>query len=605
LTRLVNPLIDNNALMIDALSPSPPPAGPASWREVPAGDTGETIVAAMAAGGVEVLFFTSGSEIAFYQEAIAKARALGRPAPRLIMVTHEHASLNAALGYAAVSGKPAATAAHVDAGTLHHGGALHTAMHAGLPVLMTAGFPPTSHTGSSPAARNAGGHLWMQQTYDQHGIARQYVKWDHQLQMQDNAGLIVSRALQVATSEPCGPVYLSIPQEVSMQRVAGAAFPTCAQLGVVRAPAPDPAGAQEIAERLMRARNPVVLVSGSGRNPATVPALVELCELLGLPVAHSALRRYLCFPMRHPLFVGSADLSEADVVLALDVDVPWMPGPRGPGSDTWVADVSPDPLKRKIPTYEFCANLRLAADPLLALRAIFAAVRAMITQDDRSRFAERATRVAESTRARRAAIESEALSLAGKTPVAPLWLSHEIAAIANEDSIVIDDTLPHNRLCEFLRCNRPGSYFFTPGTSGGWAPGAAFGAKLAAPDRDVIAVTGDGFYMFGTPTAALWSAAHYGAPYLTVIYQNRSYNTGTVRLAAMYPRGYAQQAGFDGGYFDPPMDFAKEAEAAGAYGENVSDPVELRGALERGLAQVRKGKPAVISVWLARTLQDT
>src|SRR5471032_2390087 len=176
--------------------------------DLPEGENtaGDAIVAALAAAGVEYVFFTSGSEICFYQESIARFHSLGRPAPRLITMTHEHASLNAALGYAAVSGKPAVTAAHVDAGTLHHGAAIHTAMHAGLPVLITAGCPPTSYPGTSAAARNAGGHLWLLETYDQHSIVRQYMKWDRRLQVQDNAALIVSRALQVAMGEPRGQV---------------------------------------------------------------------------------------------------------------------------------------------------------------------------------------------------------------------------------------------------------------------------------------------------------------------------------------------------------------------------------------------------------------
>ena len=90
----------------------------AAWCELTDADTSDAIVAALAHGGVEVVFFTSASEMVFVQEAIAKARAFGRPAPRLVTVTHEHANLCAALGYAAVSGKPVATAVHVDAGTL-------------------------------------------------------------------------------------------------------------------------------------------------------------------------------------------------------------------------------------------------------------------------------------------------------------------------------------------------------------------------------------------------------------------------------------------------------------------------------------------------------
>jgi acetolactate synthase-1/2/3 large subunit len=575
----------------------------AQWCELPAGDTGDAIVSALARGGVEVLFFTSGSEICFYQESIAKARAEGRPAPRLITVTHEHASLNAALGYAAVSGKPVATGVHVDAGTLHHGGAIHNAMHAALPVVITAGFPPTSYSGTSPAARNAGGHLWLQETFDQHSIVRQYVKWDRRLNQHDNAAMVVSRALQVARSEPCGPVYLSVPPEVSMQRIPSTRFPSAEQLGIPRPPAPDAAGAREIAERLVRARTPRVVVSGSGRDPRTVPALVALCDLLGLPVVHGKTRCYLSFPMDHPLMLTDADLSGADVVLVLDADVPWIPGPAAPGERAWIAAVALDPVKLKFPTYEFTAQLRLAADPLRAIEAIAAAARGLIGAEDAQRIAERVRATAEATRKRRAALEAEAQAKASEKLVHPLWLGHQIGRLAHEESIVIDDTLPHNRLFELLQCRRPGSYFYTPGTSGGWAPGAAFGAKLAAPERDVIAVTGDGFYQFATANAALWSAAHYKAPYLTVVYQNRSYGTGTVRTTQFYPNGHSQKAGFDGGYFDPPIDFAKEAEACGAYGENVREPAEVEGALRRGLAEVRKGRPAVISVWMARHLQ--
>jgi acetolactate synthase-1/2/3 large subunit len=304
------------------------------------------------------------------------------------------------------------------------------------------------------------------------------------------------------------------------------------------------------------------------------------------------------------LMLGAGNLADADVVLVLDADVPWMPGPQAPGASAWVAAVAPDPIKRKIPTYEFTADLRLTADPLLAIRAIEAEAAALVGAADARRFEERARAIGEVTRGRRAKLDSEAKALGARTPIDPLWLSYRVGQLAGDNAIVFDDTLPHNRVNEFLHCNRPGSYFFTPGTSGGWATGAAFGAKLAAPERDVIAVSGDGFYMFGTPTSALWSAAHYKAPFLTIVYQNRSYATGTVRMAKLYPGGYAQKGGFDGGYFDPPMDHAKEAEAAGAYGVNVRDPGELEGALSTALAEVRRGRPAVVAVWLARHLKN-
>ena len=140
-----------------------------------------------------------------------KANALGRLAPKLIMMTHEFPALTAALGYAAASGRMAATSAHVDVGTQHYGCAIHSAKHSGLPVLITAGAPPVSYPGSMRGARD-GSHFWVQQTPDQAGIVRQYMKWDHRLEYQDNAGLVVSRAIQIARSEPRGPVYLTFPR---------------------------------------------------------------------------------------------------------------------------------------------------------------------------------------------------------------------------------------------------------------------------------------------------------------------------------------------------------------------------------------------------------
>ena len=575
-----------------------------AWIELPVADNGEAIVAAMTEAGVEYVFFTSGSEIGFYQEAIAKAEAQGRKAPRLISVTHEHASLNAALGCAAVSGKPVATAAHVDCGTQHYGGAVHTAWHAGLPVLITAGIPPVAYPGSMRGARDPEGHLWLQQTFDQNGIVRQYTKWDHHLEFQDNPGLMVSRALQVACSEPCGPVYLSIPREVSLAQAKSARFPTLAQLGVARPPAPDPDGIRELAARLMTAENPFVVVARSGRNPATVAALVSFAELLGLPVAQSAKRAYHCFPLTHPLYQSGASLKDADAVLALDVDIPWRIGPDGPPDNAFVAVVDVEPSKRRIPTMEFTADLRLTADSLLTLEALEAEVLSMISAADRERFAARAKRWAEASAQRHRALAEDARAQAGKTPIDGRWLSYQIGQALGDDCIVFDDTIVVNQVHDYLQCARAGSYFYNPGSSGGWAPGAALGGKLAAPDRDVVAITGDGFYMFGTAIHALWSAAQYNAPYLTIIYQNRSYSTGTLRVARTYPDGYAAKAGYHGGYFEPPIDFANEARSAGAYGENVTDPNEVGPAIQRGLKSVREGKCAVISVWLPRLLQS-
>ncbi len=570
-----------------------------AWVDAPVETAGDAVVEAMSAGGIDHLFFTSGSDIGFYQEAIAKAHAKGHNNPiRLVTVPLEHASLNAALGYAAVSGKPVATAAHVDVGTLHYGGAIHTAWRSALPVVLTAGFPPTAYSGTMKGSRNEGGHIWLQETFDQNGILRNYTKWDHRFTAQDNAGLITSRAIQVARAEPSGPVYMSIPKEITLMEPDETRFPSADQLGI-----PGPTGlaadaALEIAEKLVGAENPVVIVGGSGRNLEAVPALVELAELLGLAVVESVARAYLCFPFTHPLYQAADLLDDADAVLILDADVPWVPETNAPPPEAYVAAIGQDVVKHRFPTYEFMANTRLNADSQLAAQTIAEAARSLLKDADKKRINERSARLGEAARARKEAAVKEAQSHAQDTPIDPLWLSYQVGQIVDDNSIVMDDTLGRTRIFDFIPCTLPGSYIRNPGSSGGWAPGAAFGAKLAAPEKDIIAVTGDGFYMFGTPAPAIWAAAHHNAPFLMVVYTNRSYTTGTLAITRTYGEdSFTAKGGYEGGYFDPPIDFAKEAEAAGGYGENVTDPAQVAGALKRGMEQVRAGKPAVISVW--------
>ena len=120
----------------------------------------------MKLGGVDNLFFVSGSEIAFWQESIAKAKEREWPAPRLVTVTHEGVALNAAAGDAMVSGKPSATAVHVDVGTLNYGAAIHTVWRGSYPVLMTAGTGPRAFPGSMTGGRNSPVQ-WVQEPRDQ------------------------------------------------------------------------------------------------------------------------------------------------------------------------------------------------------------------------------------------------------------------------------------------------------------------------------------------------------------------------------------------------------------------------------------------------------
>jgi acetolactate synthase I/II/III large subunit len=324
-----------------------------------------------------------------------------------------------------------------------------------------------------------------------------------------------------------------------------------------------------------------------------------------MPVVEAAARSYQCFPMDHPLYQSTAlGLAAADLVLVLETDVPWMPGSHEPAAGAFVAAIDIDPVKAHMGTYEFTADLRLTADSLAALGALQHAIERLIGDADRERFGGRAQHWARASQARIDEDERRAQDVATQSPISPLWLSREIGRSMDANCLMLDETLMVSPLPRYLRFSEAGSYFRNPGSGGGWAAGAALGAKLGRPDKDVVAVSGDGFYMYSNATSALTAAIHHGAPYMSVIFQNCSYSTGTRATASAYPDGYAARGGFKGGYFEQPMDFAKEAEAAGAHGENVHDPAEVAPALRRGRDQIRQGKPAVIAVRLPRLTGD-
>ena len=110
------------------------------WREQPADEVSEVLLASAALAGIERLWFVSGTELAFLQEATVKNHALGRPAPRLMTMTHESVALAAACGETMVTGQPSAIAFHVEVGLLHAGAAIHNADRGNYPVLMMSGY---------------------------------------------------------------------------------------------------------------------------------------------------------------------------------------------------------------------------------------------------------------------------------------------------------------------------------------------------------------------------------------------------------------------------------------------------------------------------------
>ncbi len=558
----------------------------------------DVVVAAMKEGGVDNLFFVSGSELAFYQEASARAKARGKPAPRLVTMTNEHTAMCAAIGNAMFRNAPAATAVHIDVGTLHQGAAVHAAWKSEAPVLMTAGTGPRAPADSMPGGRD---HpiQWLQEPRDQAEIVRQFTKVDHRMEYMDHPGTTVSRLLQLSMTEPRGPVYLSLPRELAMLPSGDLpAYPTRDELGVGLLGDVPIELADEIATRLIAADFPTMILERSGRDPEAVGAVVELAELLALSVHEADTSDRLNIPHTHWALGGRYPLPECDAVLVLDGVIPFAPGIVEPQQEAFIAWIGRDPVVSRGKTMDHRADVRVTADPARAARAISAAVRRLMSRSDRDRVASRRTMLKKRAIERQRQLPAELARDVSQRVLTGRVVSEAIGRRISPNGVILNDAVTNGRsLLGYAPRTEPQTYFRSGSSAGGWGGGAAIGVKLAAPDRDVVHATGDGYYLFGNPLTTAWAAATHAAAYLTVVYVNGSYGTGTQGLRDLYPEGYAVTAGdYTGGVIDPCPRFGAVLESVGGFGADVDQFDQLASAMDEAFRQVRNGVPALVAV---------
>jgi len=574
--------------------------------------TSSAFLEALAEAGVSYIFANLGSDHPGIIEALAQARAAASSptptpgadakTPRLIVCPHETVALSAAHAYAMVTGQPQAVLVHVDAGTQNLGGAVNNAMRGRVPVLIFAGMAPYTQEGELPGGRNEFIH-WVQDVRDQRGILRNYVKYDNELRTGRNVKQLVHRALQIARSEPAGPVYLTGPREVMEEPVEPYAVDP-ATFGAVAPAALTEEVTAEIATALAGARHPLIVTSYLGRDPAAVPKLVELAELLAIPVIESV-AYHVNFPASHPLHAGyqfhsvaqNPVLAQADVILTIDSDVPWIPAVNRPSPDAVIYCVDTDPLKSQMTMWHIPARRYATANSRVAVEQIAQYVR----RNDLVDTAAAEARRAEAARAHDAGM-AERERREQPSPdgvITPEYLTACVRRLLeSEDALILTEVVTNGRVvAEHLRADRPGSVLNHGGGSLGWTSGAAIGAKLAAPERTVVSLVGDGSFLFGVPSAAYWTARRYRTPALTVIYDNRGWAAPKFSTLRTHPDGAAASADDFHVSFEPEADLPGVAAAAGgAWAVTVDDPDELPRVLKDALAVVNGGRSAVVSV---------
>jgi acetolactate synthase-1/2/3 large subunit len=431
------------------------------------------------------------------------------------------------------------------------------------------------------------------------------MKWVDTPESNDNVLSTMVRGLDIASTDIKGPVMIALSRELLFEKREKMRVP-------YQSPRPsfvqaDSTALRKLAGMLVKAENPLMYTRYLGRNQGAVASLVELAELFGAPVFETP--GYTNYPTNNPLHMGpnmGSYLADADLILVIDANgwPPWYP----PNSITEkskakIVFMDLDPLQIKYPVYGYPADLLITADSSIAIPALIAEEKKV---HGRGKGVEdRLTRWSAEHKHLRDEWRKEALSTKDKCPISPVWLSHCIDEIVDENTIIIHETISHSTMIfEHIVRHRvvPGSQLEATGpiahTGLGQGLGIALGAKLAAPNKTVIALEGDGSFNYNPVHACFGLAQEYAIPTLTIIYDNQGY-AAMKHHPRYYPKGHAISSGrIYGVYAKPKPDYSKLSESFGGYGEEITDPSEVKPALLRALQQVKKGRHALLDVIL-------
>ena len=207
--------------------------------------------------------------------------------------------------------------------------------------------------------------------YDQAGMLREVVKWDYEMKRGDQAATVVDRALELATTSPKGPVYLSLPREVlgEVSTRRRKAIARIARGHARRCLRPD---IEQLADWIAAARAPLIITGLLGQDPRDAVVLARLAEHWALPVIPYN-TRYFAISANHPMFQGSMPgplLESADLVIVIESDVPWLPNKEQPAADARIVQIGEDPLYARYPMRSFPSDLTITATALSVLEAL-------------------------------------------------------------------------------------------------------------------------------------------------------------------------------------------------------------------------------------------
>ena len=526
---------------------------------MPVSSGGEAIVSGLVAHGVDTVFGLPGAQIYGLFDAFHQAQL------KVIGARHEQACGYMAFGYARSTGRPGVFSVVPGPGVLNASAALLTAFGGNEPVLCLTGQVPTAFLGKGR------GHL--HEMPDQLATLRTFVKWADRIEYPANAPALVARAFQEMLSGRRGPASLEMPWDVFTQKVeVGAAevfdrFP---------APQPDPDRIKSAASLIAASKSPMIFV-GSGAIDAG-DEILELAELIDAPVVAFRSGRGIV-SNAHELGLTMAAAyrlwPQTDLMIGIGTRLELPAMTRWPfrpdGLKSIRIDIDPVEMRRYAP------DAAVVADAKAGTSELSAAVRKI-------GYAK--------TRGRRAAIvEASAAALQEIQKIQPQMAYLNILREVLPSNAIVTDELSQVGFASWygFPVYEPRTFISSgyQGTLGSGFP-TALGAKAAHPDRPVVAITGDGGFMFGVQELA--TAVQFNIGVVVLVFNNNSY--GNVRRD--------QRERFDGRIVASDLvnpDFIKLAESFGVGAARVTSPDHFRTALEKALAH---GGPYLIDIEVPR-----
>ncbi len=526
--------------------------------------------------GITHVFGNPGSTEMPLMDALVDA-----PDITYVLGLQEATAVGMADGWALASGRAAFVNLHAMGGLGNAMGVLVASKASETPLVVTAGQQDTRHLMTEP---------WL--SGDLVALAAPVAKWAKELRRADDVGPALRRAFGLARTPPCGPVFLSLPMDILDQDVNHPTPPASAppRLG----PSPD---AARLADKLaVLDPDRVVVLLGDDLPAAASTGLVAFAEAGGFPVWGTQLTSRTAFPSHHPCWAGvlkpdfadmRAHLKSAQAIVLVGgrafVAYPYReaePVPEGVAV-MHIAD-NPEAFGR-----EHAADMALLGDISQTLAAVAQRIAELVDKKKvAARLAARGAR-------RREAREATRMDILAESATTPLSADAAVLAALDalpEDAIIANDSAATFGRVQDLMTTEPGRYFFARGGVLGCSMPAAVGAALAT-EGWVVSFVGDGGAMYSPQ--ALWSAAHYKARTIFVVFNNRRY--GVLQNVAK-SLGYANAkagrfVGMD--VADPAIDFQALAASMGVPAERADDRHAVGAAINRAL---KRDGPSLIEI---------